>query len=110
MKQLRAIEMTVWVGVHDVERALGVGRSTAYELLRECAGRRHGDRGLLRVAVDDWEAFARRRLGGTGGRHGNAPEDPGAGSYSALPSASATGETSLVRITRPRIRRPSSMR
>ena len=55
--------ITYWVAVSDVARALGCGRTTAYAHLRRAAGRRPGDRGLLRVPAPIWERYAAEHLG-----------------------------------------------
>lgn len=63
--------ITYWVAVSDVARALGCGRTTAYAHLRRAAGRRPGDRGLLRVPAPVWERYAAEHLGP---RSGNCAE------------------------------------
>ncbi|MCZ2109608.1 MAG: hypothetical protein LC118_08585 [Dehalococcoidia bacterium] len=47
-KPRRTAPLAFWVAVADVMHALGCGRSTAYDQLRRAAGRRPGERGLLR--------------------------------------------------------------
>lgn len=54
--------LTFWVAVSDVMEALACGRSTAYEHLRRAAGRRRGERGLLRVAAPVWERYAAENI------------------------------------------------
>ncbi len=63
----RVLELTKWVGVVDVQAALGCSRTTAYEHLRRAAaqlGRPPGKRGLLRVSLEEWEHYASALLSG----------------------------------------------
>src|SRR5688572_10734326 len=57
------VRLTSWVSAADVQRALGCARSTAFMYLRQAAGRPPGERGLLRVPVETWEAYAKEMIG-----------------------------------------------
>ncbi len=54
--------LTVFVGVEEVRRQLGCRESLAYEHLRAAAGRRPGERGLLRVSSVVWERYILHEL------------------------------------------------
>lgn len=58
------LPLTQWVSAKDVQKALSCSRTLAYEYLRRAARRPFGTRGLLRVPVDVWEAYARQTLMG----------------------------------------------
>lgn len=62
-KPRRAAPITFWLAVDDVIHALGCSRTKAYEHLRRAAGRRPGERGLLRVPAPVWERYAFEHFG-----------------------------------------------
>jgi hypothetical protein len=100
---ITVVPITVFVGVDDVMRAIGCSRSQAYTYLREAAGRKRGDCGLLRVPAFVWERYADARFAVT-------PQDklhaPRVRSKRYRGRAEPTDlDASMIPITRPRTRR-----
>lgn len=61
---LRVLPRPLCVSARDVQHQLGVGRATAYELLRAALGRTHDDPASgrsLRVRLDLWRTFLEAR-------------------------------------------------
>lgn len=97
------VSITVFVAVDDVMRAIGCSRSQAYAYLREAAGRKHGDRGLLRVPALIWERYANARFGGP--PKGDVSSRPLRSRHGRRPAAPVDLGSSVIPITRPRTKR-----
>ena len=121
------LDITVFVSAKDVMRALGCGRSSAYDHLRRAGGvSREGE--MLRISLEQWERYATLRFGGEGdagctsdnaARSGTRPSTTSTGTVTSdrraartkrqLGPFSRTGSAKpLIPIVQPR-RRPSTM-
>ena len=87
----KVFAITQFVTVADVQEALQCSRTTAYEHLRRAAGRKAGDRGMLRVAVRTWERYVAQAFSEQARRPGPARARP-----------ATTPEVGPIPITRPR--------
>src|SRR6478735_5630319 len=64
-RPIAELDITVFVSAKDVMRALGCGRSSAYDHLRRAgAVSRSGE--MLRITLERWERYATLRFGDEG--------------------------------------------
>ena len=126
-RPIAELDITVFVSAKDVMRALGCGRSSAYDHLRRAGGvSREGE--MLRISLEQWERYATLRFGGEGdagctsdnaARSGTGPSTTSTGTVTsdrrAAPTKRQLGPFSrpgsakpLIPIVQPR-RRPSTM-
>lgn len=61
-KPAQPAPMTMHVSANDVQRALRCSRASAYAYMREAVGKPEA-RGLARIPLDVWEAYAKERFG-----------------------------------------------
>src|SRR5687768_5500356 len=104
--QRSAPALTHYVSARDVQDVLGCSRSAAYDHLRCASGQRSRPRGLLRVALHVWEAYAERKFGGWNGSS-SAVESGGAGSTMRMASGSSA-RRSVATARQPRKSREDS--
>lgn len=107
MSTARVLPLTVWVAADDVQRALGCSRSLAYQHLARAAGRETGARGLLRVPIATWEAYAAATFGAANDPPPEPPRfvQPSTGPLRLVASNGKSKHSGPVRITQPRRRR-----
>jgi hypothetical protein len=100
MRDPGVVPITVFVGVADVMRAIGCSRSQAYVYLREAAGRKRGQQGLLRVPVLVWERYASGRFSALPKESLDPPRIRS--KRSGRPAARTEFDAAVIPITRPR--------